>query len=130
MRDSWPEFQGRAIEPIIRASVERLVLDDPDLDGTGVVGGYWTRRTTVEVDLVGFDRWPNPRQVTLAGSVKWREQTPFGRRDLADLIEQRAQVPGAADAALVGVSRSGFAVDGLDRTYAPADLVAAWDSVS
>ncbi len=130
VRGSWPEFQGRAIEPIIRASVERLVLDDPDLGGTGVIGGYWTRSTTVEVDLVGVDRWPNARKVTLAGSVKWREQSPFGRRDLADLIEQRAQVPGGADAALVGVSRSGFAVDGLDRAYAPADLVAAWRTTS
>ncbi|HWG65456.1 MAG TPA: ATP-binding protein [Streptosporangiaceae bacterium] len=130
IRDSWPDFQGRAVEPIIRASVERLVLDDPDLGGTGVIGGYWTRSTTVEVDLVGVDRWPNARKVTLAGSVKWREQSPFGRRDLADLIEQRAHVPGAADAALVGVSRSGFAVDGLDRAYAPSDLVAAWRNIS
>jgi AAA+ ATPase superfamily predicted ATPase len=130
IRDSWPDFQGRAVEPIIRASVERLVLDDPDLGGTGVIGGYWTRSTTVEVDLVGVDRWPNAGKVTLAGSVKWREQSPFGRRDLADLIEQRAHVPGAADAALVGVSRSGFAVDGLDRAYAPSDLVAAWRNIS
>ena len=130
VRDSWPDFQGRAIEPIIRASVERLVLDDPDLGGTGVIGGYWTRSTTVEVDLVGVDRWPNARKVTLTGSVKWREQSPFGRRDLADLIEQRAHVPGGADAALVGVSRSGFAVDDLDRAYTPADLVAAWRTIS
>jgi uncharacterized protein len=130
VRDSWPEFQGRAIEPVIRASVERLVLDDPDLGGTGVIGGYWTRSTTVEVDLVGVDRWPNARKVTLAGSVKWREHSPFGRRDLADLIEQRAHVPGAADAALVSVSRSGFAVDDLDRAYAPADLIAAWNTIS
>jgi uncharacterized protein len=130
VRDSWPDFQGRAIEPMIRASVERLVLDDPDLGGTGVIGGYWTRSTTVEVGLVGVDRWPNARKVTLTGSVKWREQSPFGRRDLADLIEQRAHVPGGADAALVGVSRSGFAVDGLDRAYAPADLVAAWRTIS
>ena len=106
------------------------MLDDPDLGGTGVIGGYWTRSTTVEVDLVGVDRWPNARKVTLTGSVKWREQSPFGRRDLADLIEQRAHVPGAADAALVGVSRSGFAVDDLDRAYTPADLVAAWRTIS
>jgi hypothetical protein len=53
-------------------------------------------------------------------------KAPFNRRDLADLIEQRASVPGAADAALVGVSRVGFATDGLDKTYGPADLVEAW----
>jgi uncharacterized protein len=130
VRESWLEFRGRAVEPIIRASVERLVLDDPDLAGTGVIGGYWTRSTTVEVDLVGVDRWPNARQVTLTGSVKWREQSPFNRRDLADLLEQRTSVPGAADAALVGVSRAGFAIDGLDRTYGPADLLAAWRTFS
>lgn len=126
VRDSWLEFRGRAVEPIIRASVERLVLDDPDLNETGVVGGYWTRSTTVEVDLVGVDRWPNARKVTLTGSVKWREQGPFNRRDLSDLIEQRASVPGAADCVLVAVSRAGFDTDGLDRTYGPADLVGAW----
>jgi uncharacterized protein len=103
---------------------------NPDLGGTGVIGGYWTRSTTVEVDLVGVDRRPNARKVTLAGSVKWREHSPFGRRDLADLIEQRAHVPGAADAALVSVSRSGFAVDDLDRAYTPADLIAAWNTIS
>ena len=68
----------------------------------------------------------NARKVTLTGSVKWREQSPFSQRDLAYLIEQRASVPGAADAALVGVSRSGFATGGLDRTYGPEDLVEAW----
>jgi uncharacterized protein len=130
VRESWPEFRGRAVEPIIRASVERLVLDDPELAGTGAIGGYWTRSTTVEVDLVGVDRWPNARKVTLTGSVKWRDQSPFNRRDLADLIEQRAYVPGAAGAALVGVSRAGFATDGLDRTYGPADLVEAWRTAS
>jgi AAA+ ATPase superfamily predicted ATPase len=130
VRESWPEFRGRAIEPIIRASVERLVLDDPDLAGTGAIGGYWTRSTTVEVDLVGVDRWPGARKVTLTGSVKWRGHSPFDRRDLADLIEQRASVPGAADAALVGVSRAGFATDGLDRSYGPEDLVAAWRTMT
>jgi hypothetical protein len=130
VQDSWLEFRGRAVEPIIRASVERLVLDDPELAETRVIGGYWTRSTTVEVGLVGVDRWPNARRVTLTGSVKWREQGPFGRRDLTDLLEQRASVPGGASAALIGVSRTGFATDGLDRTYGPADLVAAWRSFS
>jgi hypothetical protein len=108
--------------------VERLVADDPDLAATAVVGGYWTRSTTVEVDLVGVDRWPNARKVTLIGSVKWRDQAAFGRRDLEDLIQQRVYVPGASGAALVGVSRTGFDVEGLDRMYSPADLVRAWHS--
>ena len=129
VRASWKEFRGRAVEPIIRASVEKLVAGDADLSATGAVGGYWTRSMTVEVDLVGVDRWPSAGKVTLTGSVKWRDQAPFDRRDLENLIKQRSSVPGAADAALVGVSRTGFATEGLDRTYGPADLVQAWGDV-
>ena len=63
----------------------------------------------------------------MVGSVKWREQAPFSRRDLTALAAQRAQVPGGGDAALVAVSRVGYAIEGgLDRSYGPADLVAAW----
>jgi AAA+ ATPase superfamily predicted ATPase len=127
IRESWPDFRGRAVEPLIRASLERITPDDELLSETGVIGGYWTRSGTVEVDLIGVDRWPGARQVTMVGSVKWREQTPFSRRDLAALAAQRSQVPGGGDAALVGVSRVGYAVeDGLDRCYGPADLIAAW----
>lgn len=127
IRESWPDFRGRAVEPLIRASLERIAPDDDLLSETGVIGGYWTRNGTVEVDLVGADRWPGARQVTMVGSVKWREQAPFTRRDLSDLAARRAQVPGAGDAALVAVSRVGYASEGgLDRSYGPADLVAAW----
>jgi AAA+ ATPase superfamily predicted ATPase len=127
IRESWPDFRGRAVEPLVRASLERIAPDDGLLRETGVIGGYWTRSGTVEVDLVGVDRWPDARRVTMLGSVKWREQAPFSSRDLTALAAQRAQVPGGADAALVGVSRVGYAIEGgLDRCYAPADLVAAW----
>jgi len=72
-------------------------------------------------------RSADARQVTMVGSVKWREQAPFSRRDLTALAAQRAQVPGGGDAALVAVSRVGYAIEGgLDRSYGPADLVAAW----
>jgi hypothetical protein len=127
VRESWPDFRGRAVEPLIRASLERLVPDDELLSETGVIGGYWTRSGTVEVDLVGVDRWPDARRVSMVGSVKWREQAPFSRRDLAALAAQRSQVPGGGEAALVAVSRVGCAIEGgLDRCYGPADLVAAW----
>jgi uncharacterized protein len=127
IRESWPDFRGRMVEPLIRASLERIAPDDELLSETRVIGGYWTRSGTVEVDLVGVDRWPDARRVTMAGSVKWREQAPFSRRDLTALAAQRAQVPGGGDAALVAVSRVGYAIEGgLDRSYGPADLVAAW----
>ena len=47
--------------------------------------------------------------------------------DTRALSQQRAAVPGAEDALLVGVSRSGFAADaGLDVALTPADLLEAW----
>jgi hypothetical protein len=68
----------------------------------------------------------SPGPVTVTGSVKWRENAPFGQRDFAALAGQRARVPGADGARLVVVSRSGSSVAGVDRVYGPADLVAAW----
>jgi len=124
--ESWHEFRGRAVEPIVRASLERITADDPVLTGTSVIGGYWTRTNDVEVDLVGVDRWPDAHRVTITGSIKWREKTPFDRRDLAALAAHRAQVPGAADARLIAVSRSGSSAEGIDRVYGPADLIASW----
>jgi uncharacterized protein len=90
------------------------------------VGAAAIRTNDVEVDLVGVDRWPGARQVTVTGSVKWRVNAPFGQRDFAGLARQRARVPGDDGAKLVVVSRSGSSVAGVDRVYGPADLVAAW----
>jgi hypothetical protein len=114
------------VEPLVRGSLERIAGADPALAGVGVVGAYWTRTGDVEVDLVGVDQWPDAHRVAITGSVKWRERHPFDRHDLAALVAQRAQVPGAADAALIAVSRAGCTTRDLDRAYGPADLIAAW----
>ena len=51
---------------------------------------------------------------------------PLANRDARALIEQRASVPGAGNALLLGVSRSGFAQStGLDLALGPEQLVAA-----
>jgi hypothetical protein len=48
----------------------------------------------------------------------------IGRGDLSRLIQHRALVPGTSEKTLlVGVSRSGFAVDGLDGFLSPDDLL-------
>lgn len=60
------------------------------------------------------------------GSIKWREKSPFDRTDLDALTRLRVSVPGAGSASLVAVSRSGFAVRGLDHAFSPKDLLAAW----
>lgn len=126
VREAWVNYRGRAVEPLVHASLERIALADERLGGAAVIGGYWTRTGDVEVDVVGVDRWPDARRVPVIGSVKWREHGPFDRRDAAALAAARSDVPGADQAVLVAVSRSGCTAADLDAVYGPAELVAAW----
>jgi AAA+ ATPase superfamily predicted ATPase len=121
----WTSFRGRAIEPVARRSIERLLPDERFGDAR-YVGGYWTRTNVPEVDLVGAAE-SKPTHVSFVGSIKWRENAQFTRRDTEDLIVQRAHVPGAGGARLVGVSRRGFAAgSGLDVELSPDELLRAW----
>jgi uncharacterized protein len=106
--------------------VWRLATSDPRLIGTAVVGGYCTRTGSVEVDLVGVDRWPDASRVNAVGSIKWRDHSPFDQHDLTVLAAHRKEVPGGHDAPLVAVSRSGCTARVLAAVYHPADLVSAW----
>ena len=125
VEQAWGSYRGKAIEDLVRRSVERM-LPDARFGSARHVGSYWTRSNDVEVDLVGADS-PDPRSVTFVGSIKWRERARFTAADTRTLIRQRAAVPGAEDALLVGVSRSGFSSDaGLDVALTPADLIDAW----
>jgi uncharacterized protein len=124
---AWSAYRGKAIEPLVQRAVERL-LPDRRFGAARYVGGYWTRSNDVEVALIGADL-PDPRSVAFVGSVKWRERARFGAADVRRLARLQVAVPGAEDALLVGVSRSGFAADaGLDVALTPADLLAAWSS--
>ncbi len=125
LRD-WQAWRGEAVEPIIRESVARLCVADEMLHETQHVGRWWRRDGSGEVDLVAGDRQPVAQRVLAVGSIKWRESAPFDDRDARELTQTAASVPGGAGAALVAVSRSTFARDGLDRAWQPADLVAAW----
>ena len=49
----WPDYRGKAIEPIVRDSVARL-LPIKGVDAH-TVASYWTRDGRTEVDLVGVD---------------------------------------------------------------------------
>lgn len=122
---SWTTWRGRAIEPVVRASLRRLSPETLP-DGTDVVGGYWTRTNNPEIDLVGADREPVAKRITMVGSVKWLESRPFDDHDLARLVLHRSRLPGADDdTPLLTVSRSGSTVDGV-RVLTPADLLTAW----
>lgn len=121
----WTSFRGRAIEPVVGRSLERL-LPDQRFGDARYVGGYWTRTNVPEVDLVGAAD-QRPTSVSFVGSIKWRENAHFTRRDTEDLIAQRGHVPGAGSALLLGVSRRGFAADaGLDVAISPDELLRAW----
>jgi hypothetical protein len=124
IRESWPSFAGRAIEPLIRGAVEAL-LPDPRFGGAEFVGAFWNRDNSVEIDLVGGRDLPTSEQIDFVGSIKWRDRSDFDRGDLSTLIRHRALLPGASDdTLLLGVSRNGFAVDGLDVCMTPEDIVA------
>ena len=123
----WGAWRGRAVEPVVRRSLARLLPDDtfPEADA---IGGWWNRQNNPEVDLVAADRSGRPTKLEFVGSIKWRESAPFDRSDLAELARLASFVPGfRPDVPLVAVSRSGFDVSDLAATWTPEELLAAWE---
>jgi hypothetical protein len=126
IRQKWTSWRGRAIEPLVRQSLLRLAPGTLP-GGTDAMGGYWTRTNDPEIDLVGADRAPIAKKVTMAGSIKWLENKPFDGRDLARLVIHRSQLPGAGDTTpLLAVSRTGATTSGV-TILTPDDLLAAWE---
>jgi AAA+ ATPase superfamily predicted ATPase len=125
--DGWSAYQGRAIEPIVHASIEQM-LPDERFGEANHLSAYWTRTNDPEVDIVGHDDDRRPRSATFVGSIKWRQTAPFSREDAADLAAVRPLVPLTDSATrLLGVSRSGFSPDAkLDIELGPEDLLRAW----
>jgi AAA+ ATPase superfamily predicted ATPase len=125
VRTSWTAWRGRAIEPVVRESLFRLI-EGPVPEGTGAVGGYWTRSNDPEIDIVCADREPIARRITAVGSIKWLENRAFDQRDLSRLIVHRSQLPGADDKTpLLAVARAGVAVSDV-IPVGPEALLAAW----
>ncbi|GGO82546.1 ATP-binding protein [Nonomuraea cavernae] len=123
IRKSWTSWRGMAVEPLIRESLRRM---DGMPEGTGAVGGYWTRTNDPEIDLVGTDREPVAKKITMVGSIKWLENRPFDHHDLSELIVHRSKMPGAdTSTPLYAVSRSGCDVEGV-RHVTPEELLDAW----
>ncbi|MGW7682079.1 ATP-binding protein [Kribbella sp. NPDC054772] len=50
--ENWSSWRGRAVEPLVRESLARL-LPYNQLPAASVVGGYWTRSNDVEIDVGG-----------------------------------------------------------------------------
>lgn len=121
-----PTFAGRSIEAVVREALTRL-LPDRKFGRARYVSPYWTRDGRVEVDLVGGHRPDRAEHVEFLGSIKWRQQAPFDKRDLASLAAQRSKVPGGGPRTrLIAVSRAGISCEGLNHGFGPDDLLAAW----
>lgn len=125
---SWTSWRGRAVEPLVRTGLARL-LPDERLPGAEFVGGWWNRQNNPEIDLVGADReQPAPTRIAFTGSIKWLENDLFGKRELEKLIAGSMSIPGRDHSTpLVAVSRAGVE-EGLPlaATFGPDELINAW----
>lgn len=124
IKEQWTSWRGRAVEPLVRESLARL-LPDGQLPAAPAIGGYWTRSNDVEIDLVGADRQPVAKRLLFLGSVKWLENSAFDSHDLAALHKHRATVTDDP-VPLVAVSRNGVSCSGLQAAYGPEELLSAW----
>lgn len=129
-QNRWSSWRGRAVEPLVRSSLEQAtVTGSLPWPQAHVVGGWWNRQFNPEIDLVGADRAPVAAQIYFCGSVKWLA-SPFDAHDLQQLREGARQVPGfdPDHAGLMIVTRSGvsLAADAVDVVWGPDDVVAAW----
>jgi hypothetical protein len=124
IRENWTSWRDRAVELLVREALARI-LPDGRLPAAPAVGGFWTRTNNVEMDIVGAERAPVAKELLFVGSIKWLEQSPFDRHDLAVLHRHRAALTGEP-VPVVAVSRGGVDCPGLDAVYGPADLLTAW----
>ncbi|WP_340683683.1 DUF234 domain-containing protein [Amycolatopsis coloradensis] len=125
---SWTSWRGRAVEPVVRTALARL-LPDERLPGAEFVGGWWNRQNNPEIDLVGADRErPAATRIAFTGSIKWLENDFFGKRELENLIAGSMSIPGRDHTTpLIAVSRAGVE-EGLPlaATFGPDELIKAW----
>ncbi|MEV4706879.1 ATP-binding protein [Actinoplanes sp. NPDC049316] len=124
VKAGWTSWRGRTIEPLLRDSLARLLPDDT-LPSAPVVGSYWTRSNSIEIDVVGADRAPVARELFFLGSIKWLERSPFDDHDMLALQRHRAAVT-QEPLPLLALSRSGVTAKGLAAAYGPDDLIRAW----
>lgn len=123
---SFSTWRGRAVEPLVREAVARLLLDTEWAHVTEV-GGWWPRSNNPEIDLLGADGRP-ANEVVLAGTIKWRAGRPVTRGEVARLTVDAQSVPGVTpDTPLVAVCPAGVD-DGVPvaASWTADDLLDAW----
>ncbi|MDB1087099.1 DUF234 domain-containing protein [Streptomyces sp. ACA25] len=130
----WTTWRGRAVEPLVRESLEISALAGalpwPEAEA---VGGWWNRQFSPEIDLIGADCSPVAHRLFVAGSIKWLA-SPFDQHDLSALRHSTTPLPGYDPGAtgLIVASLSGTDAH-LDATaisliWGPTDIVAAWQT--
>jgi len=128
---AFGDYAGRAIEPIVRTAIERMIAaGDRRFGGARIVGGYWTKDNKVEIDLVGADRETPPvKSVSFVGTVKWRAGKALDGHDVADLERSSRALRGVTEKTLVvAVSRTGFGHIAREIVSVSSDeILAAFD---
>ena len=124
IRSGWTTWRGRAIEPLLREAIARI-LPAEGIPAAPAVGSYWTRGNEIEIDIVGADRAPIAMELLFLGSIKWLERSAFDSHDLAALQHHRARITDKP-VPLIAVTRSGSTTRHLDAVFQPADILRAW----
>jgi hypothetical protein len=95
------------------------------LDDVQQVGAWWNRDASRQYDVVAADA--TGERIVSIGSIRWRERSPFGQRELHDLAEGRGVVPRAGGAGLLAICPGGVG-KGVrpDLTFTPDELLGAW----
>ncbi|GAB3849712.1 ATP-binding protein [Nesterenkonia populi] len=125
-QQNYSSWRGRAIEPLIREALSRLLPND-DWPHVREIGGWWPRSNTPEIDIIGTDSRP-ASHIMFAGTIKWRDDQPLTARDARSLSAAVTAVPGAtSETPLVGVT-AGHAETDADfaRIWNAEELLTAW----
>jgi len=127
VRAGFAAWRGRAVEPVVRDALARL-LPDERWPRVARVGGWWPRTNVPEIDLTAVDRARSTLE--LVGTVKWRRDAPLTADEVVALASSATAVPGAGlTTPLVAVCPAGVAdgVAGLAQSWTADDLLGAWD---
>lgn len=125
-QDGFASWRGRAIEPITRTALSRL-LPDEAWPTAKVVGAWWPRNNNPEIDLIAANRYP-AEQIAFVGTIKWRSRGPVTTLEVDKLATEAVLVPGVTAATpLVAVHPTGRCRDPrIATTWSAADLLGAW----
>lgn len=124
VRDGYAAWRGRAVEPLVREALARL-LPDERWPAAREIGGWWPRTNHPEIDLVAADKRP-AKQIAFVGTIKWRRNRPIRPEEMNALAADATAVPGATPkTALVAVCPAGGGAE-ADAAWTADDLMKAW----